>query len=336
MADLKDKVNITVEDLEERLGSKKLREFISDSEKLFVERTNVAIEEACNNSNIKAVFISGPTSSGKTTFTMRLASGLNKAGKQAVFLSLDDYYQVQALVFDEDGRPDFETIDTLDLVAAQRDIADIVSGKTVLPPKFDFKTRQRVSRDISEAITLGESGILVVEGLHGLNKKIIADLPEENIIKIFIMPYGNVFCDTKLMDYNEVRMLRRIVRDFRHRGAHALVTIDYWPMIANSEKQYYEDYLTAADYHINSFLAYEPLIIAPMALHDIQSALDQYEKGAIAPSIFMDNSNTGKPFADLPRALATAHKLVSHLNKIPVIDNSMVPEQSILLEFISS
>ena len=89
------------------------------------------------------------------------------------------------------------------------------------------------------------------------------------------MPYGNVYCDTKLMDSNEIRMLRRIVRDFRHRSAHAIATIDYWPMIQRSEEKYYEEYLTCADYHVNSFLAYESLIIAPMAMGDIKEALDK-------------------------------------------------------------
>ena len=150
------------------------------------------------------------------------------------------------------------------------------------------------------------------------------------------MPYGNVYADSKLMDSNEIRLLRRIVRDNRHRSAHALSTIDYWPMIERSEEDYYTDYLTRADYHVNSFLAYESLIIAPMALADIRAAQKQALDGKIAPNIFMDRSNTGKPFADLNKALARAGKLVEHLEKIPVVDPKLVPEVSILNEFIGS
>ncbi|MCR5804156.1 MAG: hypothetical protein K6G47_07815 [Clostridia bacterium] len=336
MAQLQDRTDITVEDLEESLGLKKLNEFIKKSEELFVERTKLAIDEACNNPEIKAIFISGPTSSGKTTFTRHLAEGLTKSGRPAGFLSLDDYYKLTDLTFDRDGRPDFETIDTLDLERANSDIKDIMEGKTVIPPYFNFETRQSEERDPEEAITLPKNGVLVVEGLHGLNSRVSGNIPDESCIKIFIMPYGNVYCDTKLMDSNEIRLLRRIVRDYRHRDAHALSTIDYWPMIEKSEEAYYSDYLTSATYHINSFLAYESLVIAPLALHDLKEALEQVKENTIKPSVFMQKSNTPKPFADLSKALNRARKLVEHLEKIPKCDPSRVPQDSILLEFIGN
>ena len=106
-------------------------------------------------------------------------------------------------------------------------------------------------------------------------------------------------------------------------------------MISRSEDKYYTEYLSEADYHVNSFLAYESLIIAPLALSDIESALKQVEKGVIEPSVFMEKSNTGKPFADLSSALAKANKLIGHLEKIPVVSPEQVPAESILNEFIS-
>lgn len=332
MAELTNRLDITVEELEESLGHKKLVEFIKESEKTFIERTAVAIEAVCSNPQIRAVFISGPTSSGKTTFTKRLSAGLSAAGRKAEFLSLDDYYVICDLRYDRDGRPDFETIDTLDIKRAQDDIRRIMNHEEVITPYFDFKTR--TSHDNETPIKLEENGVLVVEGLHGLNKQISGEFGEDECVKIFIMPYGNVYCDSKLMDPNEIRMLRRIVRDGRHRNAHALSTIDYWPMIAKSEEAYYEDYLKAAHYHINSFLAYESLVIAPLALGDIKSALDQVKKGTITPSVFMERSNTNKAFADLSTALSTARRLVEHLEKIPKCDPSRVPGESILNEFI--
>ena len=336
MAQLQDRLDITVEDLEESLGHKKLDIFIKESEALFVERTKAAISEACNNPEIKAVFISGPTSSGKTTFTKHLAEGLSKSGRPAAFLSLDDYYTLCDLNFDRDGRPDFETIETLDLERANQDIKDIMEGKRVCPPVFNFNTRQTEQRPEEDSIQLPENGVLVVEGLHGLNKRVSGNIADSACIKIFIMPYGNVYCDTKLMDSNEIRLLRRIVRDYRHRDAHALSTIDYWPMIEKSEEAYYSDYLTSATYHINSFLAYESLIIAPLALHDLQEALTQVADNSIRPSVFMQKSNTNKSFADLSKALNRARKLVEHLEKIPKCDPSRVPNESILLEFIGN
>ena len=334
MAELRDRIDITVEELEESLGAKNLPRFISESEKSFLGRIDTICTAICADSEKKAIFVSGPTSSGKTTFTLRLAKTITEAGRKACHLSLDDYYNLKDIVYDREGRPDFETIDALDVDRIQSDIARIIKGEKVIPPYFDFHTRTQLEGKPENAIDLGEDGVLIVEGLHGLNKRISGDFKDTST-KVFIMPYGNVYCDTKLMDSNEIRMLRRIVRDSRHRSAHALATIDYWPMISRSEDKYYTEYLTEADYHVNSFLAYESLIIAPLALNDIRSALKKVEKGTIEPSVFMEKSNTGKPFADLSAALTKASKLIGHLDKIPVVSPEQVPAESILNEFIS-
>ena len=336
MAELQDRLDITLEELEESLGNRKLTELIASSEERFLSRIDNIIDDILSDGHKKAIFISGPTSSGKTTFTMRLSQGLNRHGKTASFLSLDDYYIMNDLTFDEDGRPNFETIDALDVDRIASDIKKIIAGEKVIPPVFDFNVRKPMEGDESRAIKLPSDGILVVEGLHGLSPRISGDIPSDVCAKVFIMPYGNVYHDTKLMDKVEIRMLRRIVRDYRHRSAHALATIDYWPMIANSEQEYYDTYLASATYHVNSFLAYEPLIIAPMALHDIREALASAADGTLTPNVFMERSNTGKPFADLPSAISKAKKLLAHLEEIPVIDPSRVPEASILNEFISS
>lgn len=335
MAQLQDRTDITVEDLEENLGAKKLPEFIRNCEKIFIDRIDTIVEEVCNDPSKKAVFVSGPTSSGKTTFTMRLSAGLSRHGRPAEFLSLDDYYAMTELKFDRDGRPDFETIDALDIDRAASDIAKLINGEKVIPPFFNFMTRKQEERDESEAIQLADNGVLVVEGLHGLSERVAGTVDPSSCAKIFIMPYGNVYCDTKLMDMTEIRLLRRIVRDNRHRGAHAISTVDYWPMIEKSEEAYYTDYLSRADYHINSFLPYESLVIAPMALEDINKAFKMVEDGTLKPNVFMERSNTGKPFADFSEALNRCNKLVKHLSKIPVANPEWVPAESILNEFIS-
>ncbi len=335
MAELRDKMDVTVEELEESLGAKKLPEFIRECEKGFIDRIDSIVENICADSSKRAVFVSGPTSSGKTTFTMRLSACFERHGRKAQFLSLDDYYTNKELTFDRDGRPDFETIEALDVERAAKDVTDIVAGKTVLPPFFDFKIRQQVQRDPSEAINIGDDGILVVEGLHGLSSRINGGVDPSSAVKVFIMPYGNVFCDTKLMDMGEIRLLRRIVRDSRHRGAHAISTIDYWPMIEKSEEAYYTEYLTRADVHVNSFLPYESLIIAPLALLEIKSAVKLAEDGTLSPNIFMERSNKTKPFADLSTALKRCDKLIRHLEMIPVVNPQHVPSESILNEFIS-
>lgn len=336
MAELQDKTDITIEELEENLGGVRLPKFIAESEEIFLSRIDKIVKQICSDNKVKAIFISGPTSSGKTTFTMRLADGITQGGRTAHFLSLDDYYNITDPACDKDGRPDFETIEALDIARCEQDIKDILDHKTVIPPHFNFMTRKQEEGSPDSAITLPDDGVLVVEGLHGLSPRISGNIDREMCAKVFIMPYGNVFCDSKLMDSREIRLIRRIVRDNRHRDAHAISTIDYWPMIARSEEDFVDEYLAAADYHINSFLAYEPLVLAPMALGDIRIAVEQVNNGTAEANVFMKKSPTGKPFADLSAAMAKAAVLTEHLNMIPVIDQDRVPEKSILNEFIGS
>ena len=336
MAELQDKTDITIEELEESLGEVRLPKFIAESEEVFLSRIDRIVKQICSDKAVKAIFISGPTSSGKTTFTMRLADGITQGGRTAHFLSLDDYYNITELNCDKDGRPDFETIEALDIARCEQDIKDILDHKTVIPPHFNFMTRIQEEGSPESAIRLPDDGVLVVEGLHGLSPRISGNIDRSMCAKVFIMPYGNVFCDSKLMDSREIRLIRRIVRDNRHRDAHAISTIDYWPMIARSEESFVDEYLAAADYHVNSFLAYEPLVLAPMALGDIRIAVDQINNGTAEANVFMKRSPTGKPFADLSAAMAKAAVLTEHLNMIPVIDQERVPERSILNEFIGS
>ena len=137
MAELRDRIDITVEELEESLGAANLPRFISESEKTFLSRIDAICTEICADRSKKAIFVSGPTSSGKTTFTLRLTKTINEAGRKACHLSLDDYYNLKEIVCDREGRPDFETIDALDVDRIQSDIARILNGETVVPPFFD-------------------------------------------------------------------------------------------------------------------------------------------------------------------------------------------------------
>ena len=242
-------------------------------------------------------------------------------------------FLASALKFDSEGRPDFESVETLDMRLASMDLARLVSGDAVVTPTFDFKIRQRVESN-KPPISIGKDGVVVVEGLHGLCEETTGSFDKEQYMGIFIMPYASVMQDRRLLDSDDLRMLRRIVRDVRHRGAHALTTIDYWPMIQNSEQDYYRDYLTRADYHVNSFLAYEPLVIAALARRDIEEALSAYDQGLLAPSVFMERSNMKKDFANIEQAVAKARMLDSWLSMIPQANESFVPKTSILNEFL--
>ena len=333
MAVLQDRITLSLEDLEEQLGEKKLPAFIRETEDAFVSRTEEVVTYIETHPGIRAILVSGPTSSGKTTFTDRLVSSLESRGLHALRLSLDDYYNVAELQFDRDGRPDYESISTLDIDLAAENIKGLLRGVAVHLPLFDFSTRKR-RPPTGETIRLHRDGYVLVEGLHGLSQDILAAIPQENRVGIFIMPWGEVVADRRLIETQEIRLLRRIIRDVRHRGAHALATIDYWPMIASSEQQYFTDYLTAADFYVNSFLTYESMVVAPLALADLREAISAYEHGVLAPSVFLGRYREHKEFADLPRAMAWARQLAFDLARIPAAPKSIVPVHSILHEFI--
>ena len=147
MANLSDKIRVSIEDLEDMLGVFGLPEFISKAEARFVRYTEEVADRVASDPKKRVVFVSGPTSSGKTTFTDRLVSQLQMRGRKAIRLSLDDYYSLNALSFDDEGRPDFESVETLDMRLASIDLARLVSGDAVQTPTFDFMTRTRVESD---------------------------------------------------------------------------------------------------------------------------------------------------------------------------------------------
>lgn len=334
MAVLENRVTLSLEDLEENLGVLRLPKFIRDTEKAFVDRTREIAEYAVSNPQVRAIFISGPTSSGKTTFTDRLVTCLTYMGKTAMRMSLDDYYNVEKLRFDDDGRPDYESLTTIDTVMACDNIKSLLAGELTSMPVFDFRLRLRANQVTYPRKSLPQDGYLLVEGLHGLSPDISGLIPRELWIGVFIMPWGEIVSDRRLIGSKRVRLLRRIVRDVRHRGAHALATIDYWPMIEASEMNYFSEYLENADFFVNSILTYESMVMAPLALADIQNSLKKYEENCLEPSIFMSNTDPPKAYADLPAALAIARQLVHDLSRIPSIDPLDVPSDSILNEFL--
>jgi len=334
MAILENRLTLSIEDLEEHLGALRLPRYVREAEDAFLERTHEIAQHIVANPQIRAIFVSGPTSSGKTTFADRLITSLLSEGKTAMRVSLDDYYSVEHLHFDVNGRPDYESLTTIDTQLACENIKDLLAGRVTSMPVFDFHKRERADEAEFPKVQLDSDGLLLVEGLHGLSPEIAGLIPRELWLGIFIMPWGEVVADRRLIESQEVRLLRRIIRDVRHRGAHALATLDYWPMIASSEQNYFPEYLASADFYVNSLLSYESMVVAPMALADIKSALAQYEQNTLAPSVFLAHAVPPKIYADLPAALDTARKLVRDLSRIPSADPRIVPANSILNEFL--
>lgn len=330
MAELTRMTMISIGELEHNLGVQKLPQFVMACELGFQQQIARIADRIISRADIQAVFVSGPTASGKTTFADRLTRLLTAAGRPTRQISLDDYYKVSAVAYDQQGRPDYESINMLDTDRIVGDFAALLAGKTVQLPTFDFVRRRQI--DLPEKRLYLKSGdLILVEGLHGLSDLVAGQLPRRQIYGIFIMPWCTLLDGRQLLGSRDLRILRRISRDVLHRGSTALSTLDYWPMIDHTEQQFFPAYLARADVYVNSCLAYEFCVVPPLAAAQIANSLEQYEIGRLPGSIYLENR---LGYADLPAAVAEARVLLRACDRIPSMDNKIVPDQSIIREFI--
>lgn len=333
MAHLNNRISLSVGDMEKMLGANKLSGIIRLSERTFFSRVDEITLDILRKEKVRIIFISGPTASGKTTFSERMVSQIQSQGRPAFCLSLDNYYQIPKPIFDEDGRPDLESIGTLDIPMIIKDISDLLQGEEVRLSKYEFQSGGiRTQADTGTRIS--KDTLLVVEGLHGLAPEISGVFSREILAGIFIMPWGSVVASRRLLESRDIRLLRRISRDSRHRSAGALATIDYWPMVIASEQHCFGVYLRRADYYMNTMLDYELLITARIACMDIKEDLRRYAEGELPASALIMSYCSDRNFADLERALERARQLTNVLEKFPHCNPMLIPEESILHEFI--
>jgi uridine kinase len=330
MAILKNMIIVSIEELEDELGVNKLPRFVQSCEDRFINSIRQIAGRVLAQPSIRAIFVSGPTASGKTTFSSMMTKMLTDAGRPTRLVSLDDYYAANSVEFDGQGRPDFESIGTLDTTQMVEDFSELLAGRTAQLPRFDFQRRQRLMLPENQ-IQLENGELLLVEGLHGLSGLVAGQLPRDHYLGVFIMPWCTLLDGRQLLGSRDLRILRRISRDVLHRGSTALSTIDYWPMIDRTEQQFFPEYLARADEYINSCLTYEYCVIAPLAASQIATSLEQYELGHLPGSVYQRDR---QGYADLPAAITEARILLKACSRIPMIDRTIVPPFSILNEFI--
>jgi uridine kinase len=213
------------------------------------------------------ICVTGLSSSGKPTFIKRLTVQLLVNGVRAIGLSLDDYYQDRELtVRDAEGDYDYEAVEALELNLLKRDLGRIFAGETVKTARYDFPTGKSVPGGGPE-ITLRGSDVLVLEGIHGLNPRLIGDLLErENIFRIFLQPMTSLpFDRMNRVNVSDVRLIRRIVRDRHTRGAPAAANILRWPKVRAGERAHIFPFLAQADVLFDSSLVYELGVIKVFA-----------------------------------------------------------------------
>lgn len=215
--------------------------------------------------SVRLICIAGPSSSGKTTFANRLRIELLSRGIKPVRISIDDYYLPRALApKDENGEPDLEDIHALDIELFNKNISDLIEGLEVQLPKFDFQLGKRVE---GRKIKVSSNEPIIIEGIHALNDMLTPSIPRHQKFKVYIAPQAQInYDDTSPMSLTDLRLLRRIVRDFQFRNASAIETLEMWPSVRKGEFKWIYDNQEGADYVFNSFLVYELSVMKKYAI----------------------------------------------------------------------
>ena len=299
-------------DIHEMLEQRKFRAFIRINEALH-DKAIADIAETIANKGSRIILVAGPSSSGKTTFTGRLAIHLRVLGLSPVMISLDDYYRDRAdLPREADGSIDLEALHTIDVPLFREHMQRLMDGETVEIPRYSFHTGSRMEKGVPLKLMPGQP--VLVEGIHGLNPALVEGIDEGYIHRIFV----SALTCLNLDDHNrirttDVRLLRRIVRDNQFRSTPPEETLAMWPSVRRGEETWIFPHQERADSMFNTALHYE----LPVLGHYAYALLK-----AISP--------------ESPHYL-TARRLVKMLNYFPDIPETVleeVPPLSLLREFI--
>lgn len=300
----------TVGDLNNVISRGEINELILVQEALQEKKLAEIATVISKDRSKKFIMIAGPSSSGKTTTSYRLAIQLRAHGLMPHQISLDNYFVDRHLTpKDEDGNYNFECLEALDIERFNKDMTDLLEHKTVELPAFNFKTGKREYN--GNYMTLGESDVLVIEGIHGLNDKLSYSLPKESKYKIYLSALTQLNVDEhNRIPTTDTRLLRRMVRDARTRGTDARKTIAMWPSVRRGEEQNIFPFQEEADVVFNSASIYELAV------------LKQY----VEPLLF--NIRPEEP------EYLEAKRLLKFLDYFLGVPTDAIPINSILREFV--
>lgn len=302
----------TLGDLNEMISNGKAKETILVAEALQEKKLAEIVDKIDAKGTVKMALIAGPSSSGKTTFAHRLAIQLQAAGKQPLVISLDNYYKDHGdptYPVGEDGKLDFEALHALDIELFNQNMNDLMDGKEVHLPVYDFTIGKKTFP--GKPISINENTILVLEGIHGLNEELTHKISKEKKFKIYVSALTPLGLDEhNRISTTDNRLLRRIVRDSKFRAYPAIRTLEVWDSVRLGEEKNIFPYQEEADVMFNTALVYELPI------------LKQYAE----PMLY------GVP-QDSPH-YAEAKRLIKFLSYIMGLDSESVPPNSLLREFI--
>ena len=299
-----------ISDLNRLVSSSKIGEFIETNELLFNSEISKCADEIAANPNKKVILIAGPSSSGKTTTTKRLASYLKVKGLKPISISIDDYFVDRSKTpRDENGNYDYECLMALNVEQFNKDLTNLLNGKTVRLPRYDFITGKSELSD--NEISLAGKGIILIEGLHALNDELTSQIDADYKYKIYLSPFIPLNIDRhNYISTLDLRLLRRIIRDNRYRGMSVSDTINLWQNVRNGEEKYIFPFIHQANVIINTSLIYEIGVVRVYAeplLYSVDIDSPYYEE---------------------------ARRLITFLKRFYMIPTEDIPKDSILREFI--
>lgn len=304
----------TVGDLNQTCNQGMATDLINVSEAL-QEKKIVRIADEITNRNengqrVKLVLISGPSSSGKTTFSKRLSIQLMTNGLRPYPISLDDYFvNREDTPLDENGQHDFESLYALDLPFFEAQLKALLAGEEVELPRFNFNTGKRESS--GKKLRIDDNMILVLEGIHALNPALTPNIPAANKYKIYVSALTTILLDNhNYIPTTDNRLLRRIIRDYKYRSHSAEATINRWPSVRAGEEKWIFPYQEYADAMFNSALIFELAVL----------------KDHVEPVLRRVPNNNP--------AYSEAHRLLRFLSHFVSVQDEELPPTSLLREFL--
>ncbi len=256
------------------------------------------------------ILFAGPSSSGKTTTTKKIGLQLRSRGYETLIISVDNYFKDKVdSPKDKEGNYDFECLEALDLKLLNKQLKDLIAGKKVSLPTFNFVTGEKEYK--SEPIKINDKTIILMEGLHCINDKMTPDLDPSLKYKVYLSPFMPLNIDRhNYISTTDLRLLRRIVRDNRTRATDVGATINYWNKVRDGEEKYIFPYINNVDKVLNTSLVYEIGVL----------------KVFVEPLLYSVKSNSS--------SYNESRRLINSMRNFFTIPSDYVPEDSILREFI--
>jgi uridine kinase len=309
----------TVEGLNNHITKGEFEEIVDLSETAYELDTATATDLiAERRDELRMVIISGPSSSGKTTTTIKLEERLSRIGLKFVALNVDNYFfDLEMHPKDEFGDYDFETPQALDLHLINDHLKRLAAGEEVLIPFYDFKTSTR--HDDQTPMKLAKDEILLIDSLHGLYPDMTDGIPNQVKFKLYLEPLMQMKTqDGSYVRWTDIRLIRRMLRDAVYRAYKPRQTLEHWHYVRSSELRNIIPYINEADYIINSAMPYEIPLYAARLLKDFAQWVEDYRDDPLRQDAYVRAERV--------------HKLL--LGVEPVADDSPVPSDSVLREFI--